>query len=77
MVRSVYVMLNMEINEKIVLHVDRQVGSRNAGRALLVIPAGDGGIAAMSCGTGLVDVQGRQASEPAAPAPSRPSDVGR
>lgn len=50
---------------------------RNAGKALLAIPAGDGGIAAMSCGTGLVDVQGRQAAEPAAPAPSRPSDVGR
>jgi len=49
---------------------------RNAGEAFFLSPAGDGGIAAMSWGTGLGDVRRRQACEPAAPAPSRPSDVG-
>lgn len=27
MVKSVYVVLNMQINEKVMLHVERQVGS--------------------------------------------------
>lgn len=42
-----------------------------------MIPAGDGGISAMSLETGLGDVLGRRAGEPSAPAPSRSSDVGR
>lgn len=50
---------------------------RNAGEAVLVIAAGNGGIAAMSWVSGLGDVRGRQASEPVAPAPSLPSVVGR
>lgn len=41
-----------------------------------MIPAGDGGIAAMSCGTGLVDVQGRRANPPPRPRLDHPMWVG-
>lgn len=50
---------------------------RNAGEAVSVTAAGNGGIAAMSWVTGLGDVRGKQASEPAAPASSLTSVEGR